>query len=260
MHLDDLDHSQIILLVILISIIISVSATVSVISLVGGNNSSGKTLVTQTVNRIIERRISTAPEGGGSTLSPDEVIKLLAEDIDLNSDLLRGQQIVANIKRSKVTIPRTGETGFIFSNQVEIILNSSRPYNNEDISIDEVEYSYTSRATTDPEYKILVPSPSEEDKEQSFSYMALGDEDSVAIGRRVAVVSYGGDGIVYREGVISEYNPEDGQSDSFRVSVDLSNLRVPAIVVDSNSNILGFIKRANNTGSVKKVSTKILET
>ena len=60
MHLDDLEHSQIILLSILLTLIISVATSVSVLSILESRHGD-TTVVSKTINRIIERKISTDP-------------------------------------------------------------------------------------------------------------------------------------------------------------------------------------------------------
>ena len=226
-HVDKLNNSQLVLLVLLISLVVSAATSVATLSVVyerlaltaESTTETQPTIVRQTINRIIEREpVVPAVESvvvDTQHTQDEKSTALTLEDIEQSLvQIYFGSQPFA---RGVYVSPE----GHILAAEV---LDSQRRYG---VSDEKGNLSFFSILHSDKQYSLLAPVDKGTHSVQK--YVPLKPIPNILLGEAVVLFSGSGENAQLHTGIVSQKKAAGNSTTSFRVSTnpsDITNLSV----------------------------------
>ena len=258
MHLDDLEHSQIILLSILLTLVISVATSVSVLSILESRHGD-TTVVSKTINRIIERKISTDPTITKEAIEKDiETLITSISDGNKQIEINIGNNLAKRFVSSQFNTEIFNQPVIILENQKTLFVEKNHNRQSSDLEIVLEENTYNFSELTDSRvknYSIYVL----DDATDVFpvsSDITISNQSDIKIGKRVHLLNNRNDDLYYIEGVISSIQKDENEIVSFSISINKDNSNTDLFVFDSNSKLLGILFK-NDENAVTPVYKSI---
>ena len=232
--MDNLNNSQLILLVLLISLVVSAATAIATLMVLYDRllissepaDASQPTVIQQTINRIIERERILPPE---SDFTADEYASQEADSIltlkdieNARAQLYFGSQLFA----SGVYV---SSDGYIL---VPDVLEKQRRYSTLDSNGDLLFYSLV---YTDGAYSLLAPA----DAYFISYFIPLISVSDVSLGQTVLMYGGFGEGAQLHSGIVSQKKSTPDGVISFRTSVHSSEITELSVVFIDNI-FIGF--------------------
>ncbi|MCY4577157.1 MAG: hypothetical protein OXB96_01835 [Candidatus Kaiserbacteria bacterium] len=229
-HVDKLNNSQLILLVLLISLVVSAAVAVATLSVVyerlalapGAETESQPTVIRQTINRIIEREPAsgsgiTNTQSTAGMLTLDTIEQALVQLYFGSQPFTHGMYISPN--------------GHIFAAET---LDPQRRYS----VLDEAgNPTFFSLLHNGEKYALLAPVDT--DTYTTQHYVPLEHSSDILLGQTVVVFGGSGERAQLHTGIVSQKKKVAGETSSFRVSINASEITTTSAVFIENS-FVGF--------------------
>ena len=235
-HVDNLNNSQLILLVLLISLVVSAATAVATLSLVYRRLTAEQvavgdtqpTVIQQTINRIIEREREVPVESGPAAI--DEYANQGAAEVLTLEHVERAMaQLYFGSQRFAVGVFVSAD-GYIL---VPEVLDTQRRYSILDSVGDLLFYSLV---YTDGTYSLLTPM----EAYTTSHYVPLTAITTVSLGQPIVMFSGTGEDARLHSGIISQKKSDDGVL-LIRTSIQSSDITDQSVVFIDNV-FAGFVK------------------
>ncbi len=240
MHLDDLEHSQIILLSILLTVIISVATSVSVLSILESRYGEA-TVVSKTINRIIERKISTDKTSSKEIIEND-VENILASIINKDIEKNNAENIVESFLSSQIQTSNFDNPVILLKDSKTLLVEKN--YINQkgdlDIRFEEETYTFSEIENSQFQKYSLYRLNEKKSKLPIKSIITIGKEDDIKIAKQVFLLNSGSKDLFYTEGVISTIDKNRDKILNFTVSANKGNNYKNLFAFDKKGNLLGI--------------------
>ena len=246
MEMQDLNKSQLILLAILISFVVSIATGITTASLMEQAPSS----VTVPINRIVKQTVEKIQQVEGKTTMQTVVIK--EEDLVVDAiakNVLAGFSITKemtdeNLKTIEVSAGRglviskeglmVADANLVGEKGVYYVKNDSGKFKADFVSVDKGGFSF-----------LKIGAPLDEKNKVNFTVPDFGDLDKIKIGQKILMVG----------GSISSFI-FDGNKD-----LKFSNLKINAggMVLDLDGEVLGVVLSDDtvNFASIKSINESL---
>ncbi len=242
MHLDDLEHSQIILLSILLTVIISVATSVSVLSILESRQGEA-TVVSKTINRIIERKIST-DKTSSKEITENDVENILVSIIGKDVQKNNGENIVQEFSSSQIQTTNFDNPVILLKDSKTLLVEKNYINQSGDLDIKFKENTYTFSEIKDSRFQnySLYRLGELNSKLPIKSIIKIGKEVDIKIAKKVFLLNSGNKNLFYTEGVISTINKNKNKNKilNFTVSADKGNNYKNLFVFDTEGYLLGI--------------------
>ena len=236
-HVDKLNNSQLILLALLISLVVSAATAVATLSIVyerlvvaeiGASSAQQPTVVQQTINRIIERGpVSvTGVESGADNPLSEEGSQSTLLDSDISLTLEDIEEAVVQLyfgSQPFTTGVYISSEGFVLSAEP---LDDRRRYSVSDGAAGIV---YFSPVYSDRSYSLLAPM-----SEHRVSQYVPLTPITISLGQSVLVFGGSGNRAQLYTGVVSQKKMISDEISSFRSSADISSMVHTSVVFVDN--------------------------
>ncbi len=243
MHLDDLEHSQIILLSILLTLIISVATSVSVLSILESRHGD-TTVVSKTINRIIERKISTDPSITKEAIEDDiESLITSISDGSKHAELNPGNNLIKSFTSSQLKVDTFNKPVLILKTQKTLFVEKDRNRQADKLKIVLQDNTYNFSEIFDSRIKNYSIYELD-DADALFpinSNIAISDQSDIEIAKKVYVLNNYNNGLYYTEGVISSIKKDESDIVEFSISTNNDSLDIDLFVFDSDNKLLGIL-------------------
>ena len=232
-HVDNLNNSQLILLVLLISLVVSAATAVATLSVVyerlaltaGDRAEAQPTVIRQTINRIIEREpmlpaeetaatgTQTTPSAAANTLTLDTIERSLVRLYFGSQPFTDGMYISPD--------------GHILAAEV---LDKQRRYS---VLNEAGQPTFFSPIYNGKKYSLLAPV--DDTASSTQHYVPLKRDTDILLGQAVVLFSGAGDRAQLHTGIVSQKRKTAGEVTSFRTSVNASNITTTSAVFIENT-------------------------
>ena len=238
-HVDKISNSQLVLLVLLISLVVSAATAVATLSVVyerlalevGGEAEAQPTVIRQTINRIIEREPTFS--------SPESIITSVREVSSAVDTALTLEMIEQSLVQLYFGSQPFAEGMYVSADGHILaaeVLDAQRRYS----VLDETgNPMFFSTLHSGKEYSLLAPVEAEAHTVQH--YVPLERSAEVLLGQAVVVFSGSGNNARLHTGVISQRETAAGEVESFRISVNASDITDISVVFVENT-FVGFAR------------------
>ena len=261
-HVDKLNNSQLILLVLLISLVVSAATAVATLSVVyerlasvaDGEAESQPTIIRQTINRIIERE---------PVLSSSEVVASTSQEPSAGMALT-----LETIERSLVQLYFGSQPfayGVYVSSDGHILASEALDGQRRYSVLDEVgQPIFFSSLYGSEKYSLLAPVDVGVHSVQH--YVPLAHITDVSLGQAVLVFGGSGQNAQLHTGIVSQKRTDADAVNSVRISVDVSDI-VGASVVFIEDSFAGFTQSYSDwvllldsafvTGAIESIQAQV---
>ena len=238
-HVDKISNSQLVLLVLLISLVVSAATAVATLSVVyerlalevGGEAEAQPTVIRQTINRIIERE--PALSSSGSVITGAQGVSSAANTA-LTLEMIEQSLVQLYFGSQPFAVGMyVSADGHILAAEV---LDEQRRYSVLDTTGNPMFFS---TLHSGKEYSLLAPVETEAHTMQH--YVPLEHSAEVLLGQAVVVFSGAGNSARLHTGVISQRETAAGEVESFRISVNASDITDISVVFVENT-FAGFVR------------------
>jgi S1-C subfamily serine protease len=182
MDIKDLNKAQLILLIILLSFVTSIATSISTFTLLN----EAPPVVTQTINRVVEKTIErVAPD---SLKKNQQVIVIKEEDLlisagEKNKNTLATVKVADNADKPE-ELKKIGD-GFVISAEGHLILDGLNISEKGSYSITLGEKTYKAEVSLIDKSGVAIMKIIPEDSKQKFEYAELADSDAIRLGQSV---------------------------------------------------------------------------
>ena len=232
-HVDRISNSQLVLLVLLISLVVSAATAVATLSVVyerlalevGGEAAAQPTVIRQTINRIIEREPAFS--------SPESIITNVREAPNTADTALTLEMIEQSLVQLYFGSQPFAEGMYVSADGHILaaeVLDKQRRYSVLDATGNPIFFS---TLHSGKEYSLLEPAEAETHAVQH--YVPLERSAEVLLGQAVVVFSGSGNNARLHTGVISQRETTAGEVESFRISVNASDITDISVVFVENT-------------------------
>ena len=253
MKIDDLNNSQLILMVLLITLVVSAAVSVATLSVVyervvvaESDGSTGPTIIQRTINRIIEREKTSSTLGSGSK-------------INSSVNVSQGQITLEKIQGAfaRVFFGSIPTTAGIFISPEGNLLTADRLKKQRQYHVKNGrERIFFEVLRSDDNYSVLAPT---EGPYTPTEYLALNRPvapEEVTIGQSTLLFGGFGDEVGLHSEIVSRKKTEQNGTATIRTSVDPSEVTLPSVVL-VNDEIVGFA--SNYSGWIPLLTESLFE-